>query len=237
MRPTIDSETTKAEAKMLREIYQSKRKELGITQERIACEGLGARSQSAVSHYMSGKTPLTIQSASVFARYLEVPIGAFSPRLAKEVERMARDQAAHAPTISTQDIKTRTEFIYPILGQLSKGSWNTQDAEAEPLWPSSRKDAGKNGFWLSLDSDSMIAANGEGFPVNCLLLLGSPPKTLEPGKLYVFRLENGQAVFRMVTSEAGDLYLKPHNPSYRTIPFHHGISAVGEVLDARIIIR
>lgn len=55
----------------------------------IAIDGLGAKTQSAASHYLTGKNALNIEAAIVFARYLQVPVDSFSPRLAAEIAGMA----------------------------------------------------------------------------------------------------------------------------------------------------
>lgn len=78
------------ECAALNAIYKAKKKELGVTQERIAIEGLKANSQSAASHYLTGRNALNAEAAAVFAKYLQVPIQDFSPRLAKEISSMAK---------------------------------------------------------------------------------------------------------------------------------------------------
>ncbi|HBP1962760.1 LexA family transcriptional regulator [Pseudomonas aeruginosa] len=79
----------KQECQALNAIYKAKKRELGITQEKIALEGLGATTQSAASHYLTGKNALNAEAAAVFARYLDIQVRDFSPRLAEEIERMA----------------------------------------------------------------------------------------------------------------------------------------------------
>jgi len=78
------------ECAALNAIYKAKKKSLGITQELIAIEGLKASSQSAASHYLTGRNALNAEAAAVFAKYLQVPIQDFSPRLAKEISSLAK---------------------------------------------------------------------------------------------------------------------------------------------------
>ncbi|MDF3932124.1 LexA family transcriptional regulator [Pseudomonas citronellolis] len=82
------------ECDALNAIYKAKKKDLGITQEQIAIEGLGAKTQSAANHYLTGKNALNVEAAAVFARYLQVPVAAFSERLAAEIEGMAESALA-----------------------------------------------------------------------------------------------------------------------------------------------
>ncbi|HBO1051444.1 TPA: helix-turn-helix transcriptional regulator [Pseudomonas aeruginosa] len=97
------------ECQALNAIYKAKKKELGITQEKIALEGLGATTQSAASHYLTGKNSLNAEAAAVFARYLQVSVRDFSPRLADEIEGMAK--AVHPKP--APDITDTLEPIHP----------------------------------------------------------------------------------------------------------------------------
>lgn len=90
------SDLERQECAALNAIYKAKKKTLGITQEKIAIEGLRANSQSAASHYLTGRNALNAEAASVFARYLQEPVESFSPRLADEIARMA--SAVERPT-------------------------------------------------------------------------------------------------------------------------------------------
>ena len=65
----------------------SQRKELGITQQSIA--DILNISQGAVGHYLNGRNALNLQTASVFATQLNVPISDFSPSLAAEAQALS----------------------------------------------------------------------------------------------------------------------------------------------------
>lgn len=84
------TEEEQRECDALNAIYRAKKKMLGVTQEKIALEGLKASSQSAASHYLRGRNALNAEAAAVFSRYLQEPVEAFSPRLAAEIRAMAR---------------------------------------------------------------------------------------------------------------------------------------------------
>jgi SOS-response transcriptional repressor LexA len=73
----------------LRSIFKRKRAELKLTQEKLAAELGDGVTQGAVSHFMNGRTALSIQAATVFARMLQVPIAEFSPTLAGRIGDMA----------------------------------------------------------------------------------------------------------------------------------------------------
>ncbi|KAB0560503.1 helix-turn-helix transcriptional regulator, partial [Helicobacter pullorum NCTC 12824] len=73
-----------AECLRLKRIFNAKKRDLGLTQEKLA-EYLGIN-QSSVSHYLNAVNPLNATVAVAFARILEVQVSDFSPRLATEIE-------------------------------------------------------------------------------------------------------------------------------------------------------
>lgn len=76
------------DSQRLKALYNAKRAELGLTQDRIAAELGEGVTQGAVSHFMNGRTALSLRAAVVFAKALQVPVSAFSPRLAQELDLM-----------------------------------------------------------------------------------------------------------------------------------------------------
>lgn len=77
------------DSKRLKSLYSQKRAELGLTQDKIAAELGDGVTQGAVSHFMNGRTALSLRAAAVFAKALQVPVSAFSPKLAKQIEDMS----------------------------------------------------------------------------------------------------------------------------------------------------
>lgn len=82
------TEVESAECKKLRAIYNEKKRDLGLSQERLG-ELIGI-TQSGVNMYLSGKNALNLPIARQFADALNVPIGAFSPRLASDLLEIVR---------------------------------------------------------------------------------------------------------------------------------------------------
>ena len=76
------------DAANLKRLYQQKRGPLNLTQEKIAAELGEGVTQGAVSHFLNGRTGLSLKAASVFARMLGVPVSEFSTRLSKQLEAM-----------------------------------------------------------------------------------------------------------------------------------------------------
>lgn len=76
----------KDECLRLKALFNSRKQELGLTQEKLA-HAL-EMNQSSVSHYLNGVNPLNAPVAAAFARILGVEVSAFSERLAEEIELM-----------------------------------------------------------------------------------------------------------------------------------------------------
>lgn len=80
--------TELAECNALKSIYAAKKKELGLTQEKIA-DSLGM-SQAGVSMYLNGLNALNVMVAAKFSHLLKEPVSTFSPRIAGVIERLAK---------------------------------------------------------------------------------------------------------------------------------------------------
>lgn len=78
----------KEECLRLKALFNSKKQELGLTQEKLA-HAL-EMNQSSVSHYLNGVNPLNPAVAASFARILNVDVREFSERLAEEMEKIAK---------------------------------------------------------------------------------------------------------------------------------------------------
>ena len=75
------------DAKRLKALYESKKKERGVTQYTIADE-LNI-TQGAVGHYLNGRNALNASVASSFAKLLGVSVSDFSPSLAATISSQA----------------------------------------------------------------------------------------------------------------------------------------------------
>ena len=81
------SDIEKEECKLLKQLFNDKKKELGLSQAKIA--GLIGVTQAAINHYLNGTNALNASIASEFAKVLGVPVGSFSWRLEKEINEMS----------------------------------------------------------------------------------------------------------------------------------------------------
>lgn len=76
----------KEECLRLKALFNSRKSDLGLTQEKLA-HALDMN-QSSVSHYLNGVNPLNAPVAAAFARILGIEVADFSERLADEIARM-----------------------------------------------------------------------------------------------------------------------------------------------------
>lgn len=226
------SEIERGECAALNAIYKAKKKELGISQEKIAIEGLKANSQSAASHYLTGRNALNIEAAAVFARYLKVPVSDFSARLAKEIDRLSGDSNSNLGEVR----QPKQSFRYPVISWVAAGAW----AEAVEPYPAgfsdryefSEYDSKGPAFWLEVKGDSMTSPVGTSIAQGSLILVDTEVEAA-PGKLVVAKLpDSNEATFKKLVSDGGKLFLKPLNPGYPTEVFDENCRIVGVVVQA-----
>ena len=130
MKKTKLTDGREKENEALKEIFNRKKKELGLTQAVLA-EKLNV-SQGAVNMYLNSINPLNAQIASRFAELLNVQVSDFSPRLAAEIERMA--QTIMSASTDSTTLKERLIYAREQKGisqeQLSKAIVVSQSAIA-----------------------------------------------------------------------------------------------------------
>lgn len=218
------------DAERLKALYESKKKDLGITQQYIADE-LGI-TQSAVGHYLNGRNALNMSSAMMFAKILNVQIADFSPSLAKEVALM------HSYAENVQFLRgDEKSSSYPLISWVSAGCWS------EALEPYAMKDIDEwiksdahiegGGFWLKVQGDSMTAPAGISIPEGMIILVdtGKAPKN---GSLVVAKIEDtNEATFKKYVEDSGHKFLKPLNPQYPLTPINGNCKIIGVVVEAK----
>ena len=132
MKKTKLTDGREKENEALKEIFNKKKRELGLTQA-ILAEKLDV-SQGAVNMYLNGINPLNTPIASRFAELLNVPVSDFSPRLAAEIERMAQTIASTTMQVSHSTLKDRLIYAREQKGisqeQLGKAINKSQSAIA-----------------------------------------------------------------------------------------------------------
>ncbi len=230
--------TRKAECDKLKALFNSKKRVLGLTQEKLA-HAL-EMNQSSVSHYMNGVNPLNPPVAASFAKILGVDVADFSPRLAKEIAEMAGGVGISSHTFDA-NVESATGpsryYEYPEISWVQAGVaceamdlFNVGDFEA--IHPSDAW-AGPNGFWLKVRGPSMTSTNGISFSEGMIILV-APGSDVESGQYVVAKLiDTNEATFKQLIRDSGKAYLKPLNPAFPTVEVDDTWTVVGRVVDAK----
>lgn len=226
-----------AECARLKAVYEARKADLKaqgtrITQADVA-EACGWSGQSAFSQFATGKVPLNLDALMRLSKALKFSPEQVSPRLAQ----LVASPGGHSPNIepALQSVHSRR---YPLISHVPAGLWEEAVDTYQPFdgeeWIDSPVYAGENGFWLRVKGDSMTRMESPSFPDGMLVLV-EPFAPLVSGKYYVAKLEDSNEVtFKQYIEDAGVKYLRPLNPSYRTIEINGNCKFVGRVVDARM---
>lgn len=150
---------------------------------------------------------------------------------------LAKIQDAGMSNVQMALQPSRGSREYPLISWVIAGEWaescdNFEPGDAE-TWIASTENAGANGFWLDVKGDSMTCAGNPSFPEGSRILV-MPEADLISGKYYVVKLENGESTFKQYIEDAGNKYLRPLNPSYRTIEVEGPFKVIGRVIDRKM---
>lgn len=217
-----------ADASRLKAIFESKKKELGWSQETLA-EHIGM-GQSGIAQLLNGSNAIGASHAAKLAKALKVTVEDFSPSIAREIKEMNESLMGSSPA--------RTHYEYPLFtyvqaGDFSEvGSYTERDAKAHV--PTTKK-ASERAFWLEVKGHSMTAPQGvrPSFPEGMLILV-DPEEPVETGDFCVASANgDSEVTFKKYEKDAGVSYLVPLNPSYRTLDCDHSCRIIGKVVKAQ----
>lgn len=221
-----------ADAARLKALYESKKKELGLTQYTIA-DHLGI-SQGAVGHYLNGRNPLNVPIASEFASLLKVSVGDFSPSLAQTISQYLINNAGNTYNIHSP----KKAYDYPLFSTIQAGFF-TNEAKAFSLtdakdWVSTTRKASDNAFWLEVEGHSMTSPAGSrpSFPEGMLILV-DPEELVEPGDFCIACMDGCDFTFKRYIKDGGIPYLEPLNPHFPLLTCNESCQLVGKVIHAQ----
>lgn len=159
-------------------------------------------------------------------------------KLSAEQQGVGLPQDAGMSNVQPSLQPTRTPKSYPLISWVTAGSWAESPDHFHPgdadVWLESTENAGENGFWLDVRGDSMTCSGNPSFPEGSRILV-RPEAELISGKYYVAKLlDSGEQTFKQYVEDAGHRYLKPLNPSYRTIEINGNCHFIGRVIDTKM---
>ena len=222
------------DARRLKALYESKKKDLGITQYSIADE-LGI-TQGAVGHYLNGRNALNVEVASGFARILQVPISEFSASIASKVAEQAESLKGESNVRFFGEYRSGKR--YPVLSSVQAGAW----CEAcEPyavkdidLWLESDAHIQGDAFWLKVEGDSMTAPVGISILEGTFVLFDTGREPIN-GSLVIAKLsDSNEATFKKLIIDGGQKYLKGLNPAWPLVPVNGNCKILGVAIETKL---
>lgn len=177
---------------------------------------------SMLSQHLSGHRPISLSSASAYARGLGVSVEAFSPRLAKAIAEAnaAPTSSLHANVQQGPDLRGKV----PLISWVQAGAW-CQAVDLLPPGESERwmdcpvsHSAGT--FALRVRGDSMTAPHGNSrtYPEGSFIFVDPERRNPVNGERVVACLNGTDEVtFKIYKNEDGRQWLQPLNPSHEPI--------------------
>lgn len=242
------TESQLAECAALKEIFNSKKDLLGLTQEKAA-QHLGMN-QGSFSHYLNGRNAINLQFALSVAKLLGVSVMDFAPRYERALsdlkpgtldgfERFKPSGSGAEGFIDPRSGQIRVSGgVYPLTvwGGLRMQSPDSDsfDDETDPDMVASTEDPGANGYWVPMHGPSMVSVSAPCFPSGSYLLIKPQNFELKSGKFYLARHASGDYAVRQYIREAGSEYLIALNNTFPPISLTPDWALVGMIIDARI---
>lgn len=220
------------DAKRLKALYESKKKQLGITQYTIADE-MGI-SQGAVGHYLNGRIGLNVPTVTAFARILNAQVSEISPTLAAEVGRYA---ATVDPNVSGYRPYNPGKK-YPVLSKVQAGAW-AEACEAYTLkdidlWLESDAHIQGDAFWLEVEGDSMTAPAGLSIPEGTFVLFDTGRDAINNSLVIAKLSDSNEATFKRLIIDGSQKYLKGLNPAWPMTPVNGNCRIIGVGVETKL---
>jgi SOS-response transcriptional repressor LexA len=237
----VDNDSSKAafSARLIQSLSEAGVREHGRgadVRAELLRRGVAATPQ-AVSKWLNGesipqRTTLLVLSDWLGVRPEWLEYGIEPMRHTRTEESRATYGSNIEPALQPSD-----SHRYPVISWVQAGDWaesvdNFAPGDGES-WESSSVNAGSHGFWLTVRGDSMTSPNGVTFPDGMLILVRPEMEPIS-GKFFVAKLtDTGETTFKQLILDGGRKYLRPLNPTYRTLEVNGNCIIVGRVVDAR----
>ena len=185
-------------------------------------------SKTTVSFWLNGSNEAGGNNLLALAKYLQC-----SPEWLKHgIGDTPTTDSNVAPAYSKDSRK------FPVISWVQAGGWSEAVEPFQPgsadQWEASDANVGDKAFWLRVVGDSMTAPSGISIPEGHMILV-DPSASADNGSLVVAKLTDSHEVtFKKLVIDAGQKYLKPLNPAYRTIEINGNCRIVGVVKEAKI---
>ncbi|KXU38693.1 hypothetical protein AXE65_12430 [Ventosimonas gracilis] len=203
------------------------RKSKGLSQAELA-KACGWSSQSRVGNYEKNTREPSLDDLKKLADVLGIPL----PALIEE-----QDSAIN--NVRAVEMQSQRYYRYPLISSVNAGTgnevWECWMPEHAEEWLYSTENAGKRGYWLTVDGHSMTATTSPSFPEGTRILVQSESFSVINGKFYIAQNRDGETTFKRYQRDSGKDYLMPLNPDFRPIDMDKdGWHIIGRVLDIKL---
>lgn len=213
-----------------KDLVKSRMKETKITQAMLA-ERMD-KSQSAIAHWLGGNRNPSIEE---IASMMDI-VGLDKMTLNSDG---TIDKPESCGNVRYSKIQPSYYSEFPLINAVQAGIWTGIPDHYSPdsveMIPTTVK-ASDESFWLDVCGDSMTSPTGLGvsFPEGIRILV-DPNGDPRNGSFVVAMIdEDEEATFKKLVIDAGQKYLKPLNPDYRTLLVDDSICRIiGVVVDAK----
>ena len=224
----------KEECLRLKALFNARKNELGLTQEKLA-HAL-EMNQSSVSHYLNGINPLNASVAAAFARILGVEVSEFSERLAGEILKISKavgPQSVMEGNVITVDFSRKPDSDgYVTIPRLDVSASMGRGISPPEGYIDVIRDITVHLDWLArrgvhyskLENLAIITGDGDSmegtFSVGASLLIDRGITEIKTDAIYVFTLDGDLFIKRLQRITGKSLSMISDNPIYRPIDLH-----------------
>ncbi|MBG2915143.1 helix-turn-helix domain-containing protein [Proteus vulgaris] len=230
------SESDKIAAQNLRNIWESKRESLGLTQEKAA-DIMGFATQGAVSQYLNGRTALNTDTILKFASLLRVDPEDINPELKillDYVRKTRKEEETKQPMPSTQNEHTTLKLM-DVYAKAGPGGFINNDFpdtiksiefSPEKVFELFGRKSLKGIEIINISGDSMSPAINP----RDVVFVDTHNEFFDGDGVYIFSFENSLFIKRLQRVKGRKLAVKSDNPAYETFYIEES-----EMYDLRII--
>lgn len=220
-----------SESAKLRELYEAKKsidKQKGITFNQKTIAAAGDWTQPNVSSYLNGAVELKEESALIFSKALEVPVSAFSPRIAEKISQ--REMLARNPLLNKISVsyvpKVNAEIMDKIKDNLKDQSYIMPlSSDTTPIC----KELSSNAFAYELVDSSLAIKYEQG-----TTFIFDPMVSPSPTDIVFVGNKNRNGDYHIreycvtdVSEDGVEMYeLKAYNSAYPTLKGNYEVLAV-----------
>ncbi len=200
--------------------------ELDISQEQLA-ERVGV-SQGSIGHWLKKRRQPRVDSMNRTFIELGMPHYQVSMQL-RVLGQVGEEPARYGLEEEDDDDGQAKYFVcfrYPLREWAALGQ---EQEEVSDVFEQTDYLAQGKAFWLRVENDTMSAASGRSVPEGVRILVDDGV-AVEPGRLVIARLPGKSAIFRQLTEEGGQRYLKALNNAYPTLVCEEGCEFIGVVV-------